>query len=65
MKTFGNANEEIAMHLKCISTTFRLYVFRQVAICNSRDFEIAESENIIIKINTVYLLICDLILLFK
>ena len=65
MKIFGNANEETAKRLKDISTMFRLYVFRQVAISNSRDFEIAECENIIVKINIVLLLICDLILLFK
>ena len=53
MKNFGIANEETAKHLKYISTMFRLYVFRQVAISNTRDFEIAESENIIVKINIV------------
>ena len=49
MKIFENVNEETAKHLKYTG----LYVFRQVAICNSRDFEIAESENIIVIINIV------------
>ena len=49
MKIFENMKEKTVKHLKYTG----LYVFRQVAICNFRDFEIAESENIIVIMNIV------------